>query len=97
MSDQFYERLRNFVKNQIIQAKINNYFARKFQQFKGDCKGNQKQINSIIRPNRINKINIVNKISENGITHETKHDIENVLTSYFVNIGKHISESMNAC
>ena len=27
---------------------------------------------------------------------ETKHDIANILNSYFVNIGKHISESMNA-
>ena len=53
------------------------------------------QINSIIRPNKINKINIINKINENDITYETKHDIANVLNSYFVNIGKHIYESMN--
>ena len=30
------------------------------------------------------------------ITYETKHNIANVLNSYFANIGKHISESMNA-
>ena len=53
--------------NQIRLAKI-NYFARKFQQFKGDCKSTWKQINSIIRPNRINKKYISNKICENGIT-----------------------------
>ena len=54
MSRQFYSRFRNFDTNQIRQAKI-NYFARKFKQFKGDCKSTWKQINSIIRPNRINK------------------------------------------
>ena len=36
------------------------------------------------------------KISENDNTYEAKHDIANVLNSYFVNIGKRISESMNA-
>ena len=60
-----------------------NYFARKFQQFKGDCKTTWKQINSIIQPNRINKKNI-NKICENDITYVRKHDISNVLNSYFV-------------
>ena len=35
-------------------------------------------------------------ICENDITYVTKHDISNVLNSYFVNIGKRISESMNA-
>ena len=95
MSHQFYGRFRNFVTNQIRQAKI-NYFAHKFQQFKGDCKSTWKQINSIIRPNRINKKNIINKICENNITYATKHDISNVLNSYFVNNGKRISESMNA-
>ena len=48
MSHQFYARFRYFVTNQIRQAKI-NYFARKFKQFKGDCKSTWKQINSIIR------------------------------------------------
>ena len=95
MSNQFYSRFRNFVTNQIRQAKI-NYFARKFQQFKGDCKSTWKQINSIIRPNRINQKNIINTICENDITYLTNHDISNVLNSYFVNIGKHTSESMNA-
>ena len=95
MSHQFYSRFRNFVTNQIRQAKI-NYFAPKFQQFKGDCKRTWKQINSIILPNTINKKNIINKICENDITYVTKHDISNVLNSYFVNIGKRISESMNA-
>ena len=95
MSHQFNARFRNFVTNQIRQAKI-NYFARKFQQFKGDCKSTWKQINSIIRPNRINKRNSTDKICENDITYETKHDIANVTNSYFVNIGKRISESMNA-
>ena len=33
------------------------------------------QLNSMIWPNRINKINIINKISEYDITYETKHDI----------------------
>ena len=37
MSHQFYSRFRNFVTNQIRQAII-NYFARKFKQFKRDCK-----------------------------------------------------------
>ena len=91
----FYSRFRNFVTNQIRQAKI-NYFARKLQQLKGDCKSTWKQINSIILPNRINKKYIMNKICENDITDVTKHDISNVLNSYFVNIGKRISESMNA-
>ena len=95
MSDQFYSRFKFFVTNQIRQAKI-HYFARKFQQFKGDCKSTWKQINSIIRSNRINKKNIIIKICENDITYVTKHDISNVLNSYFVNIGKRISESMNA-
>ena len=95
MSHQFYARYRNFITNQIRQAKI-NYFARKFQQFKGDCKNTWKQINSIIRTNRINKRNIINTISENVFTYETKHDSLNVLNSYYVNIGKRISESMNA-
>ena len=45
---------------------------------------------------RINKRNIINKISENDIACETKHDIANVLNSFFVNIGKRISGSMNA-
>ena len=54
MSHQFYTRFRYFVTNQIRQAKI-NHFARKFKQFKGDCKSTWRQINSIIRPNRINK------------------------------------------
>ena len=67
----------------------------KFQQVKGDYKSIWKQINSIIRPNRINKKNIINKICENDITYVTKHDISNVLNSHFVNIGKRISESMN--
>ena len=62
----------------------------------GNCISNWKQINSIIWQNRINKRNIINKILENDITYETKHDIANVLNSYFVNIGKRISESMNA-
>ena len=62
----------------------------------GDCKRTWKQINSIIRPNRINKKNIRYKICENDITYVTKHDISNVLNSYFVNIGKRISESMDA-
>ena len=61
MSHQFYSRFRNFVTNQIRRTKI-NYFARKFRQFNWDCKGTWKQINSIIRPNRINKKNIINKI-----------------------------------
>ena len=46
--------------------------------------------------NRINKKNIINKINENDITCETRHDIANILNLYFVIIGKHISESMNA-
>ena len=96
MAHQFYSRFRNFFTNHIGQAKI-NYFARKFQQlFKGDCKSTWKQINSIIRPNRITKKNIINKICENDITYVTKHDISNVLYSYFVNIGKRVSESMHA-
>ena len=37
MSHQFYSQFRNFVTNQIRQAKIKN-FASKFRQFKGDCK-----------------------------------------------------------
>ena len=78
MSHQFNARFRNFVTSQIRQAKI-NYFACKFQQF--NCKSTWKQINSIIRQNRINKINIINKISENNITYETKNDIANVLNS----------------
>ena len=58
-----------------MQAKI-NYFALKFQQFKGDCKRTWTQINSIIQLNRINKKNITHKISENDITYyKTKHDI----------------------
>ena len=81
MSHQFYSQFRNFVTNQIRQAKI-NYFARKFQQFKGDCKSTWKKINSIIQPNRINKKNIINKTCENYITYVTKHDISNVLNSY---------------
>ena len=85
MSHQFYARFKNFVTNQIRQAKI-NYFARKFKKIKGYC--TWKQINSIILPNRINKINIINKISEN--------DIAYVLNSLFQNIGKQISESMTA-
>ena len=68
-----------------------NYFARKFQQFKGDCKSTWKQINSIIRLNRINKKNIINKICEYVITYVAKHDISNVLNSYFVKISKRIS------
>ena len=84
MSHQFYLRFRNFVTNQIRQGKI-NYFARKFQQFKGDCRSTWKQINSINRPNRINKKKVINKICENDITYVTKHDISNVLNSYFVN------------
>ena len=36
----------------------------------------------------------MNKMSQNDITYETKHDIANVLNSYFVNIGKRISKSM---
>ena len=85
MSDQFYSRFRNFVTNQIRQAKINSS-AHKFRQFKGDYKSTWTQINSIIRPDRINKRKIVNKICENYITYVTKHDISNVLNSYFVNI-----------
>ena len=95
MSHQFYSQFRNFVTNKIRQAKI-NYSARKFQQFKGDCKSTWKQINSIIRPNRINKKNSINRICENYISYVTKHDNTNVLNSYFANIGKRISESMNA-
>ena len=74
MPHQFYARFRNFVTNQIRQAKT-NCFAPKVQQFKGDCKSNWKQINSIIRPNIINQKNIINKICENDITYVTKHDI----------------------
>ena len=76
MSHKFYAQFRNFVTNQIRQAKKN--VASIFQQFKGDCKSTWKQINSV-PPNRINKKNIINKISENDITCETKHDITNVL------------------
>ena len=68
----------------------------KFQQVRGDYKSTWKQINNIIRPNRINKKNIINKICENEITYVTKLDIPNVINSYFVNIGKRISKSMNA-
>ena len=42
------------------------------------------------------KKNIIYKICENAIIYVTKHDISNVLNSFFVNIGKHISESMIA-
>ena len=42
MSHQFYARFRNLITNQIRQAKI-NYFFRKFQQFKGDCKSTWQQ------------------------------------------------------
>ena len=66
MSHQFYARFKMFVTNQIRQTKI-NYFMRKFQQFKSDCKITWKQINSIIWPNRISKKNM-NKICENGLT-----------------------------
>ena len=59
-------------------------------------KSTWKQINSIIRPNRINKKNIINKIGVNDITYVTKHDILNVLNTYFVNIGKRLYEPMNA-
>ena len=75
ISIQFYSRFRNFVTNQIRLAKINS-FACTFEQFKGDCKSTWKQINNI-RPNRINKMNIINKINEN-VPYETKHDIANV-------------------
>ena len=60
-----------------MQAKI-NYFARKFQQFNGDFRSTWKQINSIIRPNRINRKNIIHKICETDIAYVTKHDISNV-------------------
>ena len=60
-----------------------------------DCKSTWKQVNNIIRPNRINKWNVIDKMSKNYVTYETKHYITNVLNSYFVNIIKHISESMN--
>ena len=53
-------------------------------------------MNNIIRPNGINERNIVNKINVNDFTYETKHDIANVLNSYFGNICKQISESLNA-
>ena len=57
-----------------------NYFALKFEQFTGDCKNTSKQINNIIDKRNINNIN------ENDFTHETKHDIDNVVNnSYFVN------------
>ena len=95
MSHQFYTRFKNLVTNQIRQAKI-NYFACNVQQFKRDCKSTWTQINSSIRPNRINKRNIINEISKNYITYGTKRDIGNELNSYFVNINKCISESMNA-
>ena len=85
MTHELYSRFRNFVPNQIRQAKI-NYFASKFQQFNGDCKNTWKQINSIIRPNKINKKIIINKICENHITYVTKYDISSVLNLYFVNI-----------
>ena len=39
---------------------------------------------------------MINKINDNGITYEPKRDITNLLDSYFVKKGKHISESMNA-
>ena len=39
---------------------------------------------------------IINKIGENYITYETKHDNGNLLNSYFVIIGKRISQSMNS-
>ena len=68
MFHKFYTRFRNDT-NQIRQAKI-NYFAHKFQQFKGDCQSTWKQINNIIQLSKINKRNILNKISENDITYE---------------------------
>ena len=49
-----------------------------------------------IRPNRIKKRNNISKIYENDMKYETKHGIVNVLNSYFVNIDKHLCESMNA-
>ena len=47
----------------------------------GDYKSSWNQITIIIRSSTINKINIINKIDENDITYETKHDIANVLDS----------------
>ena len=92
MSHQFYSRFRNFVTNQIRQQK---YFIlpANFNNFKRDCESTWKQIHNIIRPNRINKRNIY-RINKKDITYETKHDIANVLNSYIVNTGKHISESI---
>ena len=87
-----FSRFINFVTNEIRQV-IVYYFAFKFQKFTGDCESTWKQINNIIRSNRINKRKFINKINENDISYETKHDIGNVLNSHFVHIGKHISES----
>ena len=60
--DDIINNINNNEATQLLFNKINNTFKlRKFQQFKGDCKSTWKQINSIIRPNRINKNNIINK------------------------------------
>ena len=56
-----------------------NYFALKFEQFTGDCKNTWKQINNII-----DKRNIINNINENDFTHETKHDIDNVVNNSYL-------------
>ena len=51
-STQFYARFRNFVTNRT------KLFCHKFEQLNGDLKITWKQINNIIRPNRINERNI---------------------------------------
>ena len=93
ISSNEYHKFRNFVTNQIRNAK-KDYFSTKFNQFKGNSKNTWKVINNILKPNRQNNKHSIKKIVMNKIEYSGDQIISDKFNEFFVNIGKNISESL---
>lgn len=90
-----FRRYRNYVTAGIRDAR-KRYYESKFREFENDTKNMWNLINSIVRPG-LTKSNLISQImSQDGDLLTEAGDVANAFNSYFVNIGRDISDQFDS-
>lgn len=93
MSKEYYNRFRNFVTCQ-IRRKEREYFAAKFEEYRGNLRKTWNTINDIISPNKVVSKRSIEKLELNDSIISDPVDIANTLNGYFTSVGRNIAESI---
>jgi len=90
----FYRRYRNFVTNQIRNAK-KKYYSDLFTRFNTDVKATWQAINKILRPNSDSSKKSITKIIYNNDVMINEQAISEAFNEFFANVGRNIAEEQH--